>query len=263
MTDASVSLRATPNPVPYSPDSGSTTLSWEFGTGKTGEIWVTSPDTPARLVASGPSGAKTIDWIQPDVPYKFHLVKSGAGPRAAATLQLSMTPKSFGLSPIKPTTSRLHPVSGGPGRLLKSPIVRATSRQPALAKPFIRAEPNPVPLSPGLGSTTIAWSTGDGSPGAVYLLAQDKQEIPFAGRGSGSQPVAWIARDVVYQFRLYRGDDRTHPIAVTNVTMGNELREKALDYALLASVVILPVMLLTALGRAGIWLAQRARRRAS
>jgi hypothetical protein len=131
---------------------------------------------------------------------------------------------------------------------------RSSLKDDRRSKPFIRAVPNPIPMTTGTGSTTISWSTGDGSRGAVYLLARDKEELPFGAGATGSQSISWIASGYIYQFRLYRGEDRTKPIAVTNVTMGRPLRETVLDYALLTSVLLMPLTMLLALVRFGSWL---------
>lgn len=111
-------------------------------------------------------------------------------------------------------------------------------------RPFIRAEPNPVPKGEGYGTTVISWSTGDGSPGHIYLLAEGGEEISFAEGPQGAQTAAWIGPDVAYQFRLYAGREHEKPLASVTVTRGSERREIALDLAVLgalaASAILVP-----------------------
>jgi hypothetical protein len=136
-------------------------------------------------------------------------------------------------------------------------------KQPITRKevaPFIRAVPNPVPVGPGLGSTTISWSTGNDKVGTVYIVNPGEEETLFGAGAEGSQPANWIRRDVVYRFRLYdEGPERVR-LAATTVTMGNERLEIARDMAFLAGLVTVPVALLVASVEAGRRLARRAAR---
>jgi hypothetical protein len=68
----------------------------------------------------------------------------------------------------------------------------------------IKATPNPVPAGSGAGTTTISWTTGDGSEGEVYVLESGQAERLFASKmpqGSGDAP--WIQAGTNYEFRLY------------------------------------------------------------
>ncbi len=70
--------------------------------------------------------------------------------------------------------------------------------------PAIKATPNPVAAGSGMGTTTISWTTGDGSEGEVYILESGQAERLFASKtpqGSGDAP--WIQAGVSYEFRLY------------------------------------------------------------
>ena len=46
----------------------------------------------------------------------------------------------------------------------------------------IRATPNPVPAGGGTGTTTISWTTGDGSEGQVYVSENGQAEQLFASK---------------------------------------------------------------------------------
>jgi hypothetical protein len=68
----------------------------------------------------------------------------------------------------------------------------------------IKATPNPVPAGSGMGTTTISWTTGDGSEGEVYVSESGQAERLFASKtpqGSGDAP--WVQAGVSYEFRLY------------------------------------------------------------
>jgi hypothetical protein len=83
----------------------------------------------------------------------------------------------------------------------------------------ITATPNPVqPGSDKFGTTTVAWDTGDGRPGDVYVSANDGPEKLFAGQtAQGSQEANWIGRGGYY-FRLYAGQEHKTLLASVKVT---------------------------------------------
>ena len=66
----------------------------------------------------------------------------------------------------------------------------------------ITATPNPVPPGPGFGSTTVKWTTGDGSQGQVYVVLNAEAPKLFGSGASGSQEAPWIGVGSVYEFRL-------------------------------------------------------------
>lgn len=68
---------------------------------------------------------------------------------------------------------------------------------------IIEASPNPVSVGPGLGSTTITWTTGDGSVGLVYVSTNGGVYTLFAEGSSGSAAANWIGGGATYEFRLY------------------------------------------------------------
>jgi hypothetical protein len=82
----------------------------------------------------------------------------------------------------------------------------------------ITADPNPVPAGPGKGTTTISWDTGDGSLGQVcFAINNGEEKVWFSKRDKGTQQAAWISKGVVYEFRLYAGNERKNLLASVKV----------------------------------------------
>lgn len=94
-------------------------------------------------------------------------------------------------------------------------LARVTVTRPFLAT--LTGAPNPVPAGVGLGTTTIAWDTGDGSVGQVYAQASPGSETLFGEGPGGSQPASWIG-DSSYTFRLYAGRSRGQLLQSLTVT---------------------------------------------
>jgi len=83
--------------------------------------------------------------------------------------------------------------------------------------PSITATPNPVPAGDSkFGTTTVAWDTGDGSPGEVYVIINGKEERRFSGSPRGNQDASWIGKGE-YEFRLYAGKERKSILASVKV----------------------------------------------
>jgi hypothetical protein len=78
----------------------------------------------------------------------------------------------------------------------------------------ISAGPNPVPA--GSETTTIKWTTGDGTDGKVFVSAGGAQETEFASGPSGKSDTP-IQAGVTYEFRLYNAD-HTKQLAKITVT---------------------------------------------
>lgn len=96
-------------------------------------------DSAEQLIHRGSDGSAKVTWIEVDLAYEFRLY-SGTDRLLEEVL-----------------------VSGVPG-LLEAPKTQRTG-----SGPYLVANPNPVPVTRGLGSTVIAWSTGDGSDGRVVV----------------------------------------------------------------------------------------------
>ena len=79
---------------------------------------------------------------------------------------------------------------------------RVLDRAPPV-QPRIEAAPNPVPTGPTIGSTTITWTTGDGTAGIVYVSKNGEAETEFASGSAGSSVANWIDGTSAYEFRLY------------------------------------------------------------
>src|SRR5262249_27348816 len=92
----------------------------------------------------------------------------------------------------------------------------------AKGPPSLTAAPNPVPPGTDKGKTTITWTTGDGSPGQVYVSEGGKPEILFATGSKGSKEAPWIQGGRTYDFRLYAGTEHTQVLASVTVTRNKQ-----------------------------------------
>jgi GT2 family glycosyltransferase len=86
----------------------------------------------------------------------------------------------------------------------------------------LAATPNPVPAGPGLGTTTLVWSTGDDSPGEIYLSVDQGPEKFFFRSKADVREVPWIQEGKSYEFRLYPAAGRGEPLATVTVTRDSE-----------------------------------------
>ncbi len=92
------------------------------------------------------------------------------------------------------------------------------SGAPASGAATLDAQPNPVPAGSELGTTTVNWSTGDGSNAQVYVSEDGGSETLFAAGPSGSQQANWVRTGTTYEFRLYAGDDHRQLLRSIKVT---------------------------------------------
>jgi hypothetical protein len=100
----------------------------------------------------------------------------------------------------------------------KAPEAKAPPANPAASAAKITASPNPVPTGGGTGTTTVAWNTGDGTEGHVFVSVDGGAEEMFASGPSGSSPAPWIQAGKTFEFRLYAGTEHTKLLAKTQVT---------------------------------------------
>jgi ABC-type Fe3+-hydroxamate transport system substrate-binding protein len=100
----------------------------------------------------------------------------------------------------------------------KNPDANVPSATPAASTATITASPNPVSIGEGPGTTTITWSTGDGTAGQVYVSVDGEPETLFGSDASGSVPAPWIKAGKMYEFRLYAGTQHATVLAKTQVT---------------------------------------------
>ena len=73
--------------------------------------------------------------------------------------------------------------------------------------PRITATPERVKVSDGFASTDIAWNTGDGSNGFVFVTANGRPPVLLATGNEGSRVISWIRRGN-YVFELYGDAER-------------------------------------------------------
>ena len=85
------------------------------------------------------------------------------------------------------------------------------------ARPWLRADPNPVPFTGEKGTTTITWDAAGMNDAKVYLRSADKEEL-LSGGSTGKETIDWIAPGGVYRFVLYADADRTQELATLEVT---------------------------------------------
>lgn len=107
----------------------------------------------------------------------------------------------------------------GPATPAKDGKPSSQAETPSMGgKPFITANPNPVPAGPSPGTTTIQWDTGDGSWGEIYLALPGLPEKLFTRGPKGSAEAPWIGGSAAFEFRLYKGTNHQEVIAKTSVT---------------------------------------------
>lgn len=82
----------------------------------------------------------------------------------------------------------------------------------------ISASPNPVTITGSLGSTTLTFSTGNGTTGQIYVALNGGPEVLVAQGAAGSITIPWIARGSTYTFTLYAGTTHTTVLAHIAVT---------------------------------------------
>src|ERR1044072_3498115 len=111
--------------------------------------------------------------------------------------------------------------------------------------PRITATPETVKVSDDSASTDIAWNTGNGSKGFVFVPANGRPPVLIATGHEGSRVISWIRRGN-YVFDLY-GDAgrRTLPATVTvsgiarepaTASQGAEFPHRQLRWLLFASL---------------------------
>jgi hypothetical protein len=81
----------------------------------------------------------------------------------------------------------------------------------------ITARPTRVKVSYGVASTVIAWNTGDGSQGFVFVKVNGRAPALVATAPEGSQSISWIRRGN-YVFELYREAERRTLLGSVNVS---------------------------------------------
>jgi hypothetical protein len=72
-SNGTASITADPNPVPPGAELGTTTITWDTGTGKGGEVYVSENSGPEKRFAAGASGSHDVKWIGAGKRYDFRL----------------------------------------------------------------------------------------------------------------------------------------------------------------------------------------------
>ncbi|MEQ1727767.1 MAG: hypothetical protein ABL982_05250 [Vicinamibacterales bacterium] len=178
-------IDATPNPLPPGEGLASTTIVWATGGAPDGTVMVATNGGEERLFAQGQSGRSVADWIAQGSTYEFRLYSS-AEPRVLLA---------------RAVVSRPAFPPGTPGRTSAS----------------ITADPASVAWGDASGSTTIAWTTGDGSDGHVAVSIDGGPERLFARGKSGTSIAPWIETGAAYEFRLYSAVSPATAVATARV----------------------------------------------
>lgn len=120
------------------------------------------------------------------------------------------------LRELRITSEQAAAFPGVDGRpLLEVLVIRPMTR------PWIRAEPNPLPFTGEKGTTTITWDAAGANEAKVYLRGADKEEL-FSGGNHGKETIDWIVPGGVYEFVLYADADRKQELATLKVTRPGE-----------------------------------------
>ena len=110
------------------------------------------PPAPPRFagwpVADGPAGSAVLPWLSADRVYELSLHTPG-----------STAP------PLARATTVGEPVGEG----VDGRPAPAAAEDPRPGEPFVRVEPVVVKCRRGAGAARVTWSTGDGSPGQLWL----------------------------------------------------------------------------------------------
>lgn len=110
-----------------------------------------------QLFASGAEGSAKTGWIETGRLYKFSLYSAASQSTVLASVSVT-----------RDAAAAAH---------------NHSDETPGQNEAFITAAPNPVPMGSDPGKTVIRWSTGDGSPGAIYVSIEDQRmRYPAKGR---------------------------------------------------------------------------------
>ncbi len=87
----------------------------------------------------------------------------------------------------------------------------------ARGRPRITATPERVKVDGDSGSSDIAWNTGNGSNGFVFVTANSRPPVFLATGNEGSRVISWIRRGN-YVFELYGDAERRTLLATVTVS---------------------------------------------
>jgi hypothetical protein len=116
----------------------------------------------------------------------------------------------------------------------------------ARGRPRITATPERVKVGGDSGSSDIAWNTGNGSNGFVFVTANSRPPVLLATGNEGSRVISWIRRGN-YVFELYGEAERRTLLATVTVSgiatdletpsQGTELSHSQLRWLLFAALL--------------------------
>ncbi len=116
----------------------------------------------------------------------------------------------------------------------------------ARGRPRITATPERVKVGGDSGSSDIAWNTGNGSNGFVFVTANSRPPVLLATGNEGSRVISWIRRGN-YVFELYGQAERRTLLATVTVSgiatdletpsQGTELSHSQLRWLLFAALL--------------------------
>ena len=86
---STATITASPNPVTTGEKAGTTTITWNTGDGKTGQVYVSEDGTSERLFVEGPGGSTVPDWIQPEKTHEFRLYAGTEHAKVLAKVQVT------------------------------------------------------------------------------------------------------------------------------------------------------------------------------
>ncbi len=180
---AQIRVESAPGP----PNSTNVRIGWATGDQSVGEVYVSINGGAEKLFARGRSGSQEAPWLVKGNAYVFRLYRRGR-----TKLLASVTVPQRGL----PSDAR---------KVRSAPAV-----------PRLTAQPNPVPVDDGTGTTSIKWTTGSAKAGEVYVSENGAREKLLSRGRSGSVRAPWIRVGRTYVFHLYSGS-HTRPVAATVV----------------------------------------------
>jgi hypothetical protein len=249
-----LSLAASPNPVPAGTGAGSTTLQWNVSDGSTGQVYRSQNGGQETLFAEGVGSSKVI----PVATGSVSVFRLYAGTSHSTVVRSLTVRRAQGLvvtpNPVpsgKTTTIAWNTGAGAPGQLwisrdgaaetlLKTAadgissgfpvavqsvysvrLYAGTSHTTLLRSVAVRhaldltASPSLVPI--GKSTTTIAWTTGDGTVGQVWVSRNGGVETLFT-QGALGIHVAAVTTGSSAVFRLYAGTSHTTLLRSVTVT---------------------------------------------
>lgn len=174
-----------------------TSICWTIGNSGVGRVWVSVNGGNEVLFAESASGCSNAPWVTSNDTFVFRLMQ---GSTLLSTLTI---PATSGTTPPTATIS-------------VAPTAAPPTATPASGA-AISAFPNPVPSGSGVGTTTIIWTTGNGSFGQVWVSINGATEVLFTQGSSGASPAPWILSGVSYVFTIYQGTG--HSVALGQITV--------------------------------------------